>query len=202
MSGAGPDDDRARGIDIVRARERERQSRERRAAPAHRRAASVRAEGAFDGSFDLGGEACDQIVEPAGDAVGAPVEDQARIAEVAHGTSMLPRAAAKRGGGDEHSCAAPSGSRRASERHDLDGVESLVGSGRLELAQGAHLRCRRHDACLAARELPQLVRPGKRAVAIEQPLDQVDLRLGERRVEPDAARRQRMADRGVDDMAA
>ena len=74
--------------------------------------------------------------------------------------------------------------------------------GRLELAQGAHLRCRRHDACLAARELPQLVRPGERAVAIEQPLDQVDLRLGERRVEPDAARRQRMTDGGVDDMAA
>ena len=69
----------------------------------------------------------------------------------------------------------------------LHAGESLVGRRRLELAERAHLGGRREHARLTPCQLPQLLGRRQRAEALEQPLDEVDLRLRERRVEPDAA---------------
>src|SRR5215211_8972076 len=76
MGGAGPDHERPRRIDVVRTCERERQARERRAAPALRRAASVRAERGLDGSRDRLGKSSGACDEPVAAAVVVPVEDE------------------------------------------------------------------------------------------------------------------------------
>ena len=99
-------------------------------------------------------------------------------------------------GGDEHPGLPRS--RLAHEGHVLDGGESLVARRRLELAKRTHLRGRREDARLAPRQLPQLRGFGKRPETLEQPLDEVDLRLRERRVEPDAVSRSPMPSRRLD----
>ena len=102
---------------------------------------------------------------------------------------VLPTLAKQRARGDEHARPEPCGSRRAGERPPLDAREALVIRGRLELANGAHLRRRREQAGLTPGELAQLVGLRERAEAVEEALDEVDLGLRERRVEPDAAHR-------------
>ena len=57
-------------------------------------------------------------------------------------------------------------------------------------------------AGLPSRHCPQLLGRRKRTEALEQPLDEVDLRLGERRVEPDAPSRDPMPACDVEDVAA
>ena len=92
--------------------------------------------------------------------------------------------------------------RRPRERHALDGCEAFVVGRRLELAKRAHLLGRREQARFRSRRLLQLVRERKRPEAIEQALDEVDLRLCERRVEPEAAGRDAVARRRLHDVAA
>ena len=101
---------------------------------------------------------------------------------------VLPARRLERGGRDEDTDPRVRRRRRAREGHLLDGGESLVGRRRLELAERAHLRGRREHARLTPRQLSQLLGRRQRAEALEQPLDEVDLRLRERRVEPDAPR--------------
>ncbi len=91
--------------------------------------------------------------------------------------------------------------RRADERHALHRREALVLRRRLELAQRAHLRGRRQQPRLLARRLLELIRSRQRAEAVEQALDEVDLRLRERGLDPHAANRHAVARRAVDDVA-
>jgi hypothetical protein len=107
---------------------------------------------------------------------------------------------AQRGGGDEDSRLGSAG-RRAHEGHLVNDREPLVGRRRLELAKGAHLRGRHEHARFAPRELAQLLGSRKRAEPREQPLDQIDLRLGKRRRDPDAPHREAMPGRRLDDVA-
>ncbi len=54
---------------------------------------------------------------------------------------------------------------------------------------------------MRSRERRQLVRRRQRAEPLEKSLDEIDLRLRERRVEPDAADARSVAPRGLDDVA-
>ena len=83
---------------------------------------------------------------------------------------------------------ARSGSRKASECDVLDVDEALVLGGWLELAERSHLGRWRKQARLSARDCLQLLRGRKLAEPVEETLDEVDLCLRERRVEPGAAR--------------
>ena len=107
----------------------------------------------------------------------------------------------QRRGRDEHAAARPLRPRLTRERHVLDGGEALLRGRRLELAERPHLRRRRERTLLLAREDAQLLRRRQRAVPLEQPLDEVHLRLRERRVDPDAARRRAVPARRVDGIA-
>ena len=78
--------------------------------------------------------------------------------------------------------------RARSNRDLLDGRPALVVGRRLELAERAHLRGRCKQAGLALRRESQLARRRQRAEAVEQSLHEIELRLRERDVEPDAAR--------------
>src|SRR5262249_17149762 len=136
-----------------------------------------------------------------GPAVGAPVEEEVRRRAVGGGGGALPTGRAEHGRRDEDAgaCAQVGGT---VELPPLDGGEALVGRRRLELARGPHLRGRREQALLAAPALAQLLGRGQGAEAVEQAGDEVELRLGERRVEPDAPSREAMAVRRLDHVAA
>jgi hypothetical protein len=179
----GADEDGARRVDAVQPREREGQPRQRRPAPASRRAGGVRAHRGLHRSGDVRGEAGGVACERIQVAVGAPVEDQVRRVAIALFERLLPAGLPQRGGRDEDSRPTSRGW-RAREGHLLHGRESFVDGRRLELAEGAHLRRRRVDARLTPRRPAQLFGSRKGAETLEQPLDEVDLRLGERRVEP------------------
>ena len=133
-------------------------------------------------------------------AAGPPVEDEMGCAWVAVSERLLPAGLAHEGGGDEDTRAPMPW--RPRERHALDGCEAFVVGRRLELAKCAHLLGRREQASFRSRRLFQLVRERKRPEAIEQALDEVDLRLRERRVEPDTAGRDAVARRRLHDVAA
>ena len=83
MCGCASDEDRARRVDPVRSCERERQPRQRRPAPAARRAGGVRAERTLDRAGDLGRQARDAVGERVDGAARTPVEDQVRRRPVA-----------------------------------------------------------------------------------------------------------------------
>ena len=113
---------------------------------------------------------------------------------------LPPARLAQRGRGDEDGRAAVR-RRRADERHALHGREALVLRRRLELAQRAHLRGRRQQPRLLAGRLLQHIWRRQRAEAVEQALDEVDLCLRERSIDPHAANRHAVARRAVDDVA-
>ena len=96
MRGPGADERRARGVDAVCARERERQARKRRPAPAGRRAAGVRAERGLHRARrprSRGGRRPPRA--PRG-AVRAPVEDQVRRASDRPARARAPNLAGSR----------------------------------------------------------------------------------------------------------
>ena len=177
------------GSTTVCSRERERQPGQRRAAPAARRAGRVRAQRALHRAGDRGGEACDTGVEHVQGAVGAPVEDQVWRVTVALSSARSQPGTPERGRRDEDPRLRSPGRRRAHEGHVLHAREALVGRRRLELAERAHLRRRRQHTLLTSRQPSQLLGSRERAETLEQALDEIDLGLRERRVEPDAPRR-------------
>ena len=102
---------------------------------------------------------------------------------------------------DEDAAARSSPGRRAYEGDVFDICEALVGVRWLELAERSHLRGRREQARLESPPRSKLPGSGERAKALEQPLDEVDLRVRERRVEPDAPRRDSVPARSLDRVA-
>ena len=115
--------------------------------------------------------------------------------------SAPPARQPERGGRDEHARPA-AGPRLAVERTRSTAAKPSSADGGSSSRDRAHLRGRREHARLAACEGAQLLGRGQRAEAVEQPLDEVDLRLRERRVEPDAAHRQPVARGRLDHVAA
>jgi len=110
------------------------------------------------------------------------------------------RQRADRGGRDEHAC--PTLSRRALEPEALDGGEALVVARRLELAERAHLLRRREQPRLGACDHLQLRGRRELAEPPEQAFDEVHLRLGERRVRPEAPHGEAVASSRLDDVVA
>ena len=196
MRRARPDEHGTRGVDVVRPREGERQAGERRTAPAARRAAGMRADRGLDQARDRGRDACGHRRQRIRRGLRPPVEDEVGCA----GIEPLPALAVHGRGGDEHAAPRP-GRRRTHEGHALDVREPLVLGRRLQLAEQAHLRGRREHAGTLARQLRQVLGRRQRPDDVEQSLDDVDLGLRERRVEPDAAHRDAVPARRVDDVA-
>ena len=140
-------------------RERERQPRERWPAPAGRRAAGVRADGALHGSVDRGREASEVGRECLRRAAGPPVEQQVRRVTVALRERAFPAGAAQGRGRDEHA-----GSRPAVRRwtaREVDGFhagEPLVGRpaarARGPCASARSARARRGDGAPAGAAHP------------------------------------------------
>ena len=180
-------------------REREWEARERRAAPAGRRAARVRAERALDRPRDDLREERRTRSSPSTAPPGRQSKTRWGAAGSASATrapspgSRAPRRRRRRRARPRNACArtAPARRRRSPRRE----------RGRLELPERAHLRRRRVQAGLPPRRLLQLLRRRQRAEAVEHPLDEVHLRLRERRVEPDAARGQPVPVRDLDHVA-
>ena len=131
-------------------------------------------------------------------AVGPPVEDEVRRVRAL--PSALPPGCRSARPRRRRPLALGRAGRRSNGTCSTRG-EALVRGRRLELAERTHLRGRREQARLASRERPQLVGRGQRADAIEDPLDQVHLRLRERRVEPHAAWCDVVAGRRLDRVA-
>ncbi len=126
-------------------------------------------------------------------AAGKPVEHKVRSVRarcLLHGSCRY-----------EHAASSP---RRWSpfERDLLDAGEALVRVRRLELAERSHLRRRSEQARLESAQRTKLLGSRQVAEALEQPLDEVDLRLRERCVDPDTTRWDSMPRRGLDDVAA
>ena len=201
MRGRGAHEKRARRVDIVRSREREGQPGKRRAAPADRRAAAVRAQG---------------VLDRPGDSRSRAGRRQRQVAAVFRPRSSRRRGGARLGRPLRAHAPTPAAStplprrRRPTPARDdcvrvegnlLDARPALVGRRRLELAERAHLGGGREHARLPCK-CPQLLRGRESAEAREQPLDDVDLCLGERRVEPDAAHGGSMPARRLEHMAS
>ncbi len=175
---------------------------ERRTAPAARWAGAVRAQRTLHRPGDVKREAGRDFRELLDGAVGAPVEDEVRRVRINSLEHVLPAGLHQRSGCDEDARARSLGRRRSHERHPLDVGESLVGRRWLELAECAHLGGRREHARLATSPCPQLLRSRDRAEPLEETLDEIDLRLGERRVEPDAPHRGSMSARRLEHVAS
>ena len=196
-AGLVPDHDRARRIDAV-ARARTRgQARERRPAPARRRAAGVRADARSRPARrprPRGGATASARRA----AVGPPVEDEVR--RRIGRRSGLPAGPAQRGGRDEH---AGRPVRRGARANGTRSTPAKPSSSPAARARGAPASATsaRGPGLLRAASRSSLGRR-ERAETVEQPLDEVDLRLCERRVEPDAAHGEAVPLGGLDDVAA
>ena len=189
VRGRRPDEGRARRVDAVRAREREREAGERRAAPAGRRAARVRAERALDRPRD------DLRAESgaARRARPAPSGRQSKTRCGARGVGPRRPRAPSRGCASAAAATKTPGtpSRIGSRTNGTRSTSAKPSSG----AGGSSSRSVR--ICEVGVSSPGSRRAaafsssgvGQRAETLEQPLDEVHLRLRERRVEPDAARR-------------
>ena len=200
MCAPDSDEDRARRIDLVRSRERQGQAGQRRSTPADRRSRGVWAQRALHATGHLGREVRDGGRDGVYGAAWHPVEDQVGRLSVALLYRFLPARLRQGGGCDEH---ADSGrSRRAPSRegHLLHTGPSLVGQGWLELAERAHLGSGRQHTVPAPSESSKLLRGRERAETVEQPFYEVDLRLRERDLEPDATDREPVAASGFDHM--
>jgi hypothetical protein len=202
MRGPYPDETRTRRVDAVRPRERQWQPGQRRSAPASRWARGMRAQCCFHRARHFGRDQCDGGGEGIRIAVGIPVEHQVRRFSTSRLDGLVPARLRDGGGCDEDALFCPSGGGRPRERHLLHERKSLVGRRRLELAERSHLGCRREQAGLTPDERSQLVGRGQRAEALELALDDVDLGLCERRVQPDAPRRDPVSRRRLDDVAS
>ena len=186
MCRAHADEDRARGLDAVRPRERERKAGQRRAAPADRRPAGVWAERALDWAGHAGREKRGGFVELGEAASRPPVEEQVGRCRICVLDGLLPAGAQERGSRDEDRSSRARARGVTRERDLLDACEALVERGRLQLSQGAHLGGRGEHSRLLACQLLQLLGRREKRGSVEQSFDEVDLRLRERRVEPDA----------------
>ena len=173
----------------------------RRPAPAGRRAPGVRTQRALHHSRyldrearDIGGEGVDGVVRP-------PVEKQVRRIPSPLLERVLPAWTRQRGGGYEDTHPRSPGRRQAHEGHLLDAGQPLVGRRWLELPERSHLGRRGEHAGLTLCQASQLLGSRERAKLLEQALDEIDLRLSKRRVEPDAPRRDSMPARRFDRVA-
>ena len=141
---------------------------------------------------NLARELADGVCERIGPAAGPPVEHKVRSVRggcMLHGSCR-----------DEHAAQLLAAASRSNATL-LDAGEALVRVRRLELAERSHLR-RRREQPGSSRPGAEAPRESAGAEALEQPLDEVDLRLRERRVEPDATRGDPMPRRSLDDVAA
>ena len=151
------------------------------------------------GPLDDVAQAGDGAVERLRRPVRVPVEHQVRRGRVGVGDRRLPAGPFQRGRRDQHARAPKRCG--ALPRHLLDAGKPLVQRWRLELAQRAHLRRRRHHPLVGARQRPQLLGRRHRSEQLDQPSHQVDLRLGERSVQPHAADRRSVPGGGLEDVA-
>ena len=162
----------------------------------------MRADRRLDGVGDDLRDRCDGGGEICGGAVRTPVEDEVRRVRIRSGECLLPSGRTDRGGGDEDARPLASFAGGALERHALDDGEALVVRRRLELAEARICRVGASTPGSERAAASSSSGVGERAEPIEEALDEVDLRLGERRVEPDAACGDPVARRGLDDVAA
>ena len=196
MRGARADESRPRPVDVVCPREGEDQSRQRRPAPARRRAAGMRAQRRLDDTRHVRDDTFDFRCERIRTAVGKPVEHEVKsIARC--GPAALPHCRC----GDEYAFA-PFARRRAGELSAVPRPRTprrpMAARARGQRASATSVRVRPARASLAhaarrGRELPE---------PVEQPRREVHLRLCERGVEPDAADGSSVASGGVEDIAA
>ena len=173
-------------VDAVRSGERERQARERRPAPAGRRPGGVRAQRGLHWSGDLGRETREGAREDVRRVVGAPVEEQLRRPPVGVHEGLLPAGTTQERGRDEDTRLHTPRGRHTRKWQPIHIRESFVDRRWLELAKRTHLGRGCVHARFTACQFSQLLRSRQRSETIEQPLDEVDLRLRERRVEPHA----------------
>ena len=202
MRGARADHGRAGEVDVVTTRERKCQARERRPAPASRWPGRMRAERGLDRPSYAVGELRRRGGEALGRAAGVPVEQEVWRVRVAAVERGLPVGPLERRSRDEDAGSLASRGSLAHEREPLDGGEALVHGRLLQLPEGSHLGGGREQPWLPPGKRPQLVGRGERAEALEESLDEVDLGLRERRIEPEAARGDVVASRRLDHEAA
>ena len=196
VGGADADEDGARRLDAVRPRERQRQPGQRRPAPAARRSAGVGAQRALHRAGDLRRELGDRGGERAGIAARPPVEQQvrrdrgrARPSSPARPGRRPPRTRRRRRPGT----AAPARTAPAPGPPIPRRPTAARARARARICDvGGSTPCPRRARTRSSSGL------GSDAGAVEHPLDEVDLRLGERRVQPDAPRREPVPARGVD----
>ena len=151
-------------------------------------------------SLDVGVQDIDSFAGP-------PFEHQDRHIPGLGGNRIFPTRQRQRRGSDEDAALQVGRERmrrsgRALEADPLHGDESFVGRGRFQLAECAHLPGRREDPGLATCQLMQLLGVGKRVESIEEAIDEIDLRLGERGVHPQAPSPDVMPCGGLDHVAS
>ena len=189
MRGAGADQDRARRVEPVSARERERQSRQRRPAPAARRAAGVRTQCASAGPSTAAASRAARGRAPRR-AARAPVEHEMRGAAGRPARARAPSPCDPARRGDEHAgpvrCPAWGGARTRSFPPGRIPRRSMAARARGTSASATSARARRTRRA-SSRSSSGV---GERAEPLEHALDEVDLGLCERGVEPHAPDRE------------